>query len=46
MEAWNRAEADGRGSLDLDGKMVDVPVVKRAQNLLALVEAINQQSRA
>jgi citrate lyase beta subunit len=30
----------------LDGKMVDVPVVKRAQNLLALVEAINQQSRA
>ena len=45
MEAWNRAESDGRGSLDLDGKMVDVPVVKRAQNLLALVEAINQQSR-
>ena len=46
MEAWNQAEAAGRGSLDLDGKMVDVPVVKRAQNLLALVEAINQQSRA
>ena len=46
MEAWNQAEAAGRGSLDLDGKMVDVPVVKRAQNLLALVEAINQQSLA
>ena len=28
-----QAEANGRGSLDLDGKMVDVPVVKRAQNL-------------
>jgi len=46
MEAWNLAESAGRGSLDLDGKMVDVPVVKRAQNLLDLVEVINQQSRA
>ena len=43
MEAWSQAEAAGRGSLDLDGKMVDVPVVKRAQNLLALSEAIEQQ---
>ena len=41
MEAWHEAEAAGRGSLNLDGKMVDVPVVKRAQNLLALAEAIN-----
>ena len=40
MEAWHEAEAKGRGSLDLDGKMVDVPVVKRAQNLLALVDEI------
>lgn len=46
MEAWNRAEAAGRGSLDLDGKMVDVPVVKRAQNLLALVAAIGEQAGA
>ena len=41
LEAWNEAEAAGRGSLNLNGKMVDVPVVKRAQNLLALAEAIN-----
>ena len=40
MEAWYEAEANGRGSLSLDGKMVDVPVVKRAQNLLALVDEI------
>lgn len=45
VEAWEQAEASGRGSLDLDGKMVDVPVVKRAQNLLALVDAINEQGR-
>ena len=42
MEAWDAAEAAGRGSLALDGRMVDVPVVKRAQNLLALAESIGQ----
>ena len=46
VEAWSQAEANGRGSLDLDGKMVDVPVVKRARNLLALVEAISRQNGA
>ena len=46
MEAWHEAEAGGRGSLALDGKMVDVPVVKRAQNLLALVDEIDRQLAA
>ncbi len=46
MEAWRDAEANGRGSLALDGKMVDVPVVKRAQNLLALVDEIETQLAA
>lgn len=46
LQAWQEAEAAGRGSLDLDGKMVDVPVVKRAQNLLALVDSIEQQTRS
>ena len=40
MEAWEQAEAEGRGSLAVDGRMVDVPVVKRAQNLLAFSDAI------
>ena len=39
VEAWSRAEAEGRGSVDLDGRMIDVPVLKRAQNLLSLAEA-------
>jgi citrate lyase subunit beta/citryl-CoA lyase len=43
MAAWNEAEANGRGSLSLDDKMVDVPVVKRAQNLLALADEIDKQ---
>ena len=42
VEAWDAAEAAGRGSLALDGRMVDVPVVKRAQNLLALAESIDR----
>lgn len=40
VDAWDRAAAAGRGSVDLDGRMIDVPVVKRAQNLLAQAEAI------
>ena len=44
VAAWEEAESEGRGSLSIDGRMVDVPVVKRAQNLLALVEAIAAQS--
>ncbi len=40
VEAWERAEAQGRGSLALDGAMVDVPVVKRAYNLLRLAQEI------
>lgn len=45
MEAWEQAEAEGRGSLAMDGRMVDVPVVKRAQNLLAFAEAIEARRR-
>ena len=46
MEAWREAEVKGRGSLSLDDKMVDVPVVKRAQNLLAMVEEMEKQLAA
>ena len=46
VEIWSRAEAEGRGSVALDGRMIDVPVLKRAENLLALAEAIEGQSRA
>ena len=45
VEAWDQAEDQGRGSLSLDGRMIDVPVVKRAQNLLALAERIQQADR-
>ena len=34
------AEAAGRGSFAIDGKMIDVPVVRRAERLLARLAAI------
>ena len=40
VEVWEQAEAQGRGAASLDGRMIDVPVVKRARNLLALAETI------
>ena len=35
IHAAEAAERDGRGSLSLDGEMVDAPVVARARNVLA-----------
>lgn len=40
IAAFDEAAAQGRGSTSLDGKVVDVPVVKRAQALLALAESL------
>jgi citrate lyase subunit beta/citryl-CoA lyase len=46
VEVWNKAEAQGRGSANLDGRMIDVPVIKRAQNLLSLAESISDKLTA
>jgi citrate lyase subunit beta/citryl-CoA lyase len=40
VEAYANAVAQGRGSIAVDGKMVDVPVVERAQQTLRRVAAI------
>ena len=40
VEAYRAAETEGRGSIEVDGKMVDVPVVERAQALLERHERI------
>ena len=37
------AEAAGRGSFAIDGRMIDVPVVQRAQRLLARLAAIEER---
>ncbi len=43
VAAFDEAEAKGSGATSLDGKLIDVPVVKRARNLLALAESMAQQ---
>ncbi len=35
VAAWEDAAASGRGAIDLDGAMVDLPVVERARDLLS-----------
>ena len=45
LDVWKQAEAAGRGSTSLDGRMIDVPVVKRARNLLELADTIAQSGR-
>jgi citrate lyase subunit beta/citryl-CoA lyase len=43
VAAYEAAVAAGRGSIEVDGKMIDVPVVLRAQELLAIHEAIRER---
>ena len=40
IEVDRQARAEGRGAVALDGKMIDVPVVRRAEKLLARAAAI------
>ncbi|MCH7744987.1 MAG: CoA ester lyase [Chloroflexi bacterium] len=42
IAAFEEAERSGRGSTSLDGKVIDVPVVKRARQLLESAEGMNQ----
>jgi citrate lyase subunit beta / citryl-CoA lyase len=43
VAAYDEAVAAGRGSISVDGKMIDVPVVLRAQELLAIHAAIRER---
>ena len=40
VAAFEEAERQGRGSTSLDGQVVDVPVVKRARDLLEMAESL------
>ncbi len=44
VEAYAEAEKKGLGAISVDGKMIDVPVVIRAERLLARAEAIRQKT--
>ncbi|MDF1585552.1 HpcH/HpaI aldolase/citrate lyase family protein [Marinimicrococcus flavescens] len=40
IDAYDLAKAEGRGSVSVDGRMIDVPIVQRAEALIAWEEAI------
>jgi len=40
------AASEGRGSFALDGKMIDIPIVRRAEALLARADAITRRTAA
>ena len=46
IEADKQAQAEGRGSFSVDGKMIDIPVIDRARKLLARHEAIERRLEA
>ena len=46
IEIDRAAQAEGRGAVALDGRMIDIPVVRRAENLLARAEAIAARARS
>jgi citrate lyase subunit beta/citryl-CoA lyase len=45
IEADRKAQAEGRGSFSVDGKMIDIPVIERARKLIARHEAIERRLR-
>ena len=45
VDAYAEATAAGRGSIAVDGKMVDVPVVERAQRTLRRHAAIEEREQ-
>jgi citrate lyase subunit beta/citryl-CoA lyase len=40
VAAYREAQANGRGSIALDGKMIDVPVVERSERILTIARRI------
>lgn len=46
VEVYKEAEAAGKGAITVDGKMIDVPIVIRAERLLARMAAIEAREAA
>jgi citrate lyase subunit beta/citryl-CoA lyase len=46
LSAWLKAESDGVGAFKFEGKMVDKPVILRAQELLRRYAKINSPAKA
>jgi citrate lyase subunit beta/citryl-CoA lyase len=45
VEVYDKAKAEGRASIQLDGKMVDIPIVVRAERLIAEANRIAERTK-
>jgi len=45
IAAYEKAQCEGRGSIEVDGKMIDVPVVERARRLVDTARRIEARAR-
>jgi citrate lyase subunit beta/citryl-CoA lyase len=45
VDAFEGAQAKGRGAIALDGKLLDAPIVERARQTLALHDAVSRKQR-
>jgi len=45
VEAYEAVEKEGLGAVQVDGRMVDAPVVQRARDLIALADAVAAKAR-
>lgn len=45
VEAYEAVEKEGLGAVQVDGRMVDAPVVQRAHDLIALADAVAGKAR-
>ncbi|MBS0243130.1 MAG: CoA ester lyase [Proteobacteria bacterium] len=45
IEVYEQAKAEGRASVQLDGKMIDIPIVIRAERILHQAERIEARAR-
>lgn len=43
IDVYDKAKAEGRASVQLDGKMIDIPIVIRAERILAHARAIDDR---
>ncbi|MEZ5816302.1 MAG: CoA ester lyase [Hyphomicrobiaceae bacterium] len=46
IEVYEEAKSQGRASVQLDGKMIDIPIVIRAERILAMAARIDARTRS
>ena len=45
IDVYAKAKAEGRASVQLDGKMIDIPIVIRAERIIAQADRIAERAR-